>query len=319
MPRLVREGRPFPLGATWDGLGVNFALFSANATKVELCLFDAGGDRELERIELPEYTDEVWHGYLPEGAAGHGLRLSRARPLRAGAGASLQPEQAAARSLCRSSSSAQLKWDDALFGYTIGTSGDDLSFDERDSAPFMPKCRVVDPTFDWGRDRAPHDPLGRTVIYEAHVQGFTKLHPAVPEELRGTFAGLGERRRDRLHRALGVTLGRAAADPRLRRRPPSARARACATTGATTRIGFFAPEPRYLAPAPIANEFKEMVARSARRRHRGDPRRGLQPHRRGQRARPDAVASRASTTPATTGCCRTSRATTSTTPAPATR
>ena len=96
----IREGKPFPLGATWDGLGVNFALFSAHATKVELCLFDDDGETELERFELPEYTDEVWHGYLPTRASRHGLRLSRSWALRAGRRTPLQSEQAADRSLC---------------------------------------------------------------------------------------------------------------------------------------------------------------------------------------------------------------------------
>src|SRR6185312_9769302 len=123
----LKEGLPYPLGATWDGKGTNFALFSGNATKVEICLFDADGKREVERIELPEYTDEVWHGYVTDVDPGaiYGYRVHG--PYARG-------------------HFGDLKWDPAVFGYTM-ESGDDLTFDARDSAPFMPKCVVVDPGF----------------------------------------------------------------------------------------------------------------------------------------------------------------------------
>ncbi|RZL64025.1 MAG: glycogen debranching enzyme GlgX, partial [Rhodococcus sp. (in: high G+C Gram-positive bacteria)] len=191
MSRLVREGRPFPLGATWDGIGVNFALFSANATKVELCLFDAEGKREIDRIEMPEYTDEVWHCYLPEGRPDmvYGYRVHG--PYEPENGHRFNANKLLIDPYAKQLV-GQLKWDDALFGYTIGHEDKDLSFDERDSAPFVPKCRVIDPAFTWGRDQKVETPWDQTIIYEAHVKGFTHLHPRVPKELRGTVSALGD-------------------------------------------------------------------------------------------------------------------------------
>ncbi len=139
----IREGLPFPLGATWDGLGVNFAIFSANATKVELCLFDDAGEQEIERIELPEFTDEIWHGYLPDAHPGqiYGYRVHG--PYEPDAGHRFNPNKLLidpyAKQLVGS-----LRWSEALFGYTIGHADGDLSFDERDSAPFVPKSKIID-------------------------------------------------------------------------------------------------------------------------------------------------------------------------------
>ena len=168
----VREGLPYPLGATWDGLGVNFALFSANATKVELCLFDVEGRNELERIELPEYTDEVWHGYLPDARPGtiYGYRVHG--PYEPDAGHRFNPNKLLLDPYAKQLV-GDLTWNPALFGYTIGSPDADLSFDKRDSARFMPKCRVIDPAFTWGRERRPQIPWERTIIYETHVRGFT--------------------------------------------------------------------------------------------------------------------------------------------------
>jgi isoamylase len=252
----LREGRPFPLGATWDGLGVNFALFSANATKVELCLFDLNGEKELERISLPEYTDEVWHGYLPEARPGtvYGYRVHG--PYEPDEGHRFNPNKLLldpyARQLVGS-----LEWNDALFGYTIGHADRDLSFDERDSAPFNHKARVIDPAFTWGESRRIRWPWRRTTIYEAHVKGFSRLNRGVPEELRGTFSGLGHFESMDYLRRLGITSlellpvhafvdDRYLVEKKLRN-----------YWGYNT-IGFFAPEPRYMA-TPFANEFKEMV------------------------------------------------------------
>src|ERR671914_26313 len=140
----VTEGLPDPLGATWDGLGVNFALFSANATKVELCLFDAHGKRELDRITLPEYTDEVWHGYLPDARPGtvYAYRVHGAYAPEQGH--RFNPNKLVLDPYAKAHV-GELQWADELFGYRIGDEGADLAMDERDSAPFMPKCRVVDP------------------------------------------------------------------------------------------------------------------------------------------------------------------------------
>src|SRR3954471_18614816 len=261
MPRnRLREGQPFPLGATWDGLGVNFALFSANATKVELCLFDIEGKKELERIEMPEYTDEVWHCYLPDARPGtvYGYRVHG--PYEPEAGHRFNPNKLVLDPYAKAHVGA-LKWDSAVFGYTLGADGDDLTYDERDSARFMPKSRVIDPAFTWGRERAPSIPWDRTIVYETHVGGYTKLHPAVPERLRGTYAGLGRKEVVDYIRSLGVTS--------IELLPIHAFVndsylldKGLTNYWGYNTIGFFAPDPRYSAvPAFAFSEFKEMVAR----------------------------------------------------------
>jgi isoamylase len=265
MPAAIRksrisEGSPNPRGATWDGLGVNFSLFSANATKVELCLFDDTGRTELERIELPEYTDEIWHGYLPEARPGtiYGYRVHG--PYDPRNGHRFNPNKLLLDPYAKAYVGS-LRWDNALFGYSLGTRDADLSFDRRDSARFMPKCRVIDPSFTWGRERRPEVPWSRTIFYETHVRGFTKLHPAVPEELRGTFAGLGRKEVIDYICSLGVTS--------LELLPVHAfvNDRHLLEKGLTNywgynTIGFFAPEPRYSSvPAFVFSEFKEMIAR----------------------------------------------------------
>ncbi|HZB62473.1 MAG TPA: glycogen debranching protein GlgX [Microvirga sp.] len=252
----VREGLPYPLGAHWDGLGVNFALFSANATKVELCLFDQDGRRELERIELPEYTDEVWHGYLPDARPGttYGYRVYG--PYEPKAGHRFNPNKLLLDPYAKQLV-GNLIWDDALFGYTIGSPDADLSFDKRDSAAFMPKCRVIEPAFTWGRERRPRTPWERTIVYEAHLRGFTMQHPAVPKELRGTFSGLMHHEVMDYIKSLGVTaiellpIHAFADDSYLIKR-------GLRNYWGYNSIGFFAPQPRYLA-TPFVNEVKEMV------------------------------------------------------------
>ena len=142
----VTEGRPFPLGASWDGLGVNFALFSAHATRVELCLFDERGETEIERIELPEHTDEIWHGYLPDARPGQVYGYRVYGPYEPEAGHRFNPNKLLIDPYAKQLV-GKLQWSEALFGYTIGHADGDLSFDERDSAPFVPKCKVIDPAF----------------------------------------------------------------------------------------------------------------------------------------------------------------------------
>jgi glycogen operon protein len=256
----IREGEPNPRGAHWDGLGVNFSLFSANATKVELCLFDDSGQRELERIELPEYTNEIWHGYLPDARPGtiYGYRVHG--PYDPENGHRFNPNKLVLDPYAKAYV-GELRWDPACFGYTIGAKDDDLSFDKRDSAAFVPKCRVIDPAFTWGRERAPRVPWDRTIIYETHVRGFTKLHPAVPEELRGTFSGLGRKEVVDYLSALGVTAVELLPihvfvnDSHLLDK-------GLTNYWGYNSIGFFAPDPRYSAiPAFVFSEFKEMVAR----------------------------------------------------------
>jgi len=253
----ITEGLPDPLGATWDGLGVNFALFSANATKVELCLFDAVGKRELERIPLPEYTDEVWHGYLPDARPGTVYAYRVHGPYAPEQGHRFNPNKLVLDPYAKALV-GELKWTDELFGYQLNAEGADLTFDERDSGPNMLKCRVVDPAFTWGRERRPMIPWDRTIFYETHVRGYTMRHPAVPEELRGKFAGLAVREVVNYIRNLGVT-----SIELLPVQVPIV-SRHLMDKGLTNywgydTIGFFAPNPRYSATGSIA-EFKEMVA-----------------------------------------------------------
>ncbi len=254
----ISEGLPYPLGATWDGLGVNFALFSANATKVELCLFDAEGKRELQRIELPEYTDEVWHGYLPDARpyTVYGYRVHG--PYEPAAGHRFNPNKLLLDPYAKGIV-GELRSDPAIYGYTLGAPDADLSFDTRDSAPFVPKSRVIDPAFTWGRDHSPGVPWERTILYETHVRGFTKLHPAVPEPLRGCFAGLAVKEVVDYIRSLGVT------SVELLPVHGFVNDAMLLEIGLTNywgynTISFFAPDVRYSATHAI-NEFKEMVAR----------------------------------------------------------
>ena len=257
--RTGRPGTAYPQGATWDGAGVNFSLFSAHATKVELCLFDPSGTREVERIELPEYTDEIWHGYL-EGvhpSTVYGYRVYG--PYQPEAGHRFNPNKLLLDPFGRAHIGS-LVWNDACFGYTIGS--DDRSFDERDSAPFVPKCVVIDPWFDWHREASrPNVPWDQTIIYELHVRGYTKLRPDLYDRVRGTFSALASPQVVDYIKSLGVTA------VELMPVHLFANDRHLVERGLTNywgynTIGFFAPDFRYCAdPANGLREFKEMVAR----------------------------------------------------------
>ena len=256
-PSRIREGLPFPLGATWDGLGVNFALFSANATKVELCLFDPATDEEIERIELPEYTDEIYHGYLPDAHPGliYGYRVHG--PYDPENGHRFNPNKLLIDPYAKQLV-GELKWSEALFGYTIGHPDGDLSFDERDSAPFVPKSKVIDPAYTWGRDQRVSVPWDKTIFYEAHVRGMTMRHPAVPEAVRGTFAGLAVPEVVDHLKKLGVTsiellpIHGFVNDQHLLQKGLN-------NYWGYNSIAFFAPHSKYIASGKIA-EFKEMIA-----------------------------------------------------------
>ncbi|HVS72335.1 MAG TPA: glycogen debranching protein GlgX [Phycisphaerae bacterium] len=205
----VWPGKPYPLGATWDGTGVNFAIYSEHAEKVELCLFDAFSDiQERRRIVLPERTDMVWHGYLPDAEPGqlYGYRVHG--PYDPGAGHRFNPAKIVldpyAKAIGR-----DLWWDDSLYGYVRGKSaaanGADEVPDDRDNAAFCPLAAVLDPAFTWGEDRPPRTPWHKTLIYEVHVRGFSIRNPAVPEHLRGTYAGLSSEASIAHLKSLGVT------------------------------------------------------------------------------------------------------------------
>lgn len=252
----VWPGNPYPLGATWDGEGVNFAIFSEHADRVELCLFDRRGRTEVERINLAWQTDQVWHCYLPEARPGllygyrvHGLYAPK-RGLRFNPAKLLLDPYAKAIA-------GKLRWHDALFGYRIGSPLADLSCDRRSSASFMPKCQVIDPAFTWGDDRPPHTSWHNTIIYELHLKGFTCLHPRIPKELRGTYAGLSSAPAiDHLKR-LGITAVElmpvhAFVDER------HLVEKGLGNYWGYNSIGFFVPDSRYSAYGQIS-EFKTMV------------------------------------------------------------
>jgi glycogen operon protein len=201
----VWPGHPYPLGATWDGAGVNFALFSENASKVELCLFDSGGATQASnRIALNEYTDKVWHAYLPDVLPGqlYGYRLHG--PFEPAQGHRFNPNKMVldpyAKSIGR-----DVQWADELFAYKLDDPDADLSFDDRDSAAFAPLGLVIDTAFTWGDDRPPRTPWHRTIIYELHVKGFTQHNPNVPDKLRGSYAGLASESAIKHLSELGVT------------------------------------------------------------------------------------------------------------------
>jgi isoamylase len=254
----VWPGQPYPLGATWDGKGVNFALFSAHAEKVELCLFDSSGQHEEARILLPEYTDEVWHCYLPEARPGqlYGYRVHG--PYDPAAGHRFNPNKLLLDPYAREIS-GRLRWSDVLFGYRFGGPREDLAIDRRDSARFMPKGRVIDSAFTWDDDRRPRNSWEETIILELHVKGFTIKHRAVGERQRGTFAALGSPAVIDYLVGLGVTaiellpIHAAVTERRLAERDLS-------NYWGYQTIGFFAPDPRFL-PAGSVDEFKSAVKR----------------------------------------------------------
>ena len=238
---------------------MNFALFSASATKVELCLFDDQGEKEIERIELPEFTDEVWHGFVPDARPGtiYGYRVHG--PYEPENGHRYNPNKLVLDPYAKAVV-GKLRFGPELFGYKL-ESFDDRTFDERDSAPLMLKCRVVDPAFTWGQVRTPNVPWDRTIVYELHARGYTKLHPDVPEPLRGTFRGLGHPSVVDYLRKLGVTAVELLPIHTFVDEPYLLDKGLVNYWGYNT-ISFFAPERRYASVPDFAfSEFKEMVAR----------------------------------------------------------
>ncbi|MFP4643387.1 MAG: glycogen debranching protein GlgX [Spirochaetales bacterium] len=254
----IWPGSASPLGATWDGSGTNFALFSAHAERVELCLFEADGITETARIELPEFTHEVWHVYLPDIRPGqlYGYRVHG--PYAPEEGHRFNPNKLMIDPYAKALA-GELVWDDSLFGYTVGDADEDLSYDTRDSAPFMPKCQVIDPAFTWGRPMEAH-PWHETIVYEMHTRGYTMLHPEVPETLRGTFGALATKPVTDYLGQLGVTA--------IELLPVHAfvQDRHLVERGASNywgynSIGFFAPNPGYLDDENDIDMFKSFVQR----------------------------------------------------------
>jgi isoamylase len=257
----IRLGNPYPLGATWDGAGVNFAIFSEHATKVELCLFDApNADHESQRIALPDQTDLVWHGYLPGILPGqlYGYRVYG--PYDPASGNRFNPNKVVLDPYAKTIGRG-IRWSDEMYAYRIGDPQEDLSMDERDNAAWAPLAAVVDSAFTWGDDHPPRIPWHKTVIYELHIKGFTKLHLGVPEKMRGTYAGIASEEPIRYLKELGVTAVEMlpvhdhAYDHHLVQKGLS-------NYWGYNTLAYFAPEIRYsMSPSPTGSvrEFKTMV------------------------------------------------------------
>ena len=254
----ISAGRAWPMGASFDGEGVNFAFFSAHAERVELCLFSADGRKELCRIPLRERDGDIWHVHVGGMTPGtlYGYRVHG--PYAPEGGHRFNPHKLLIDPYARQLS-GRLKWSDAMMGYKVGSNRADLSFDTRDSAFAVPKSVVVDPSFNWGQDRAPRTPLHDTVIYEAHVKGMTALHPGVEKGQRGSFLGLAsDAVLDHLVK-LGITAiellpVHAFLDDRF------LVAKGLRNYWGYQTLGFFAPEPRYMTRGEVW-EFQTMVRR----------------------------------------------------------
>jgi isoamylase len=196
-------GLPYPLGATWDGAGVNFALFSGHATKVELCLFDDDG-KETGRVALPEMTHEIWHGYFPDLRPGQHYGYRVHGPYEPDAGHRFNANKLLLDPYAKLLH-GEIEWNDALFAYRLGDPDADLSFDERDSARYLPKAVVIDPAFTWRGERPAPRPPHESIIYEVHVRGFSMRHPEVAEAARGTFGALSTPALVQYLRDLGIS------------------------------------------------------------------------------------------------------------------
>jgi glycogen operon protein len=253
----VWRGNPYPLGATWDGQGVNFALFSEQGTGVELCLFDSPDQTDQSQlIRVTERTDQVWHCYLPDARPGqlYGYRVHG--PYEPEKGLRFNPAKVVLDAYAKTIT-GDMRWDDTPYGYRIGAPEEDLARDDRNSAAAMPKCVVIDPAFTWGDDRPPKVPWNRTVIYECHVKGMTQCHPDVPERLRGTYLGMCAEPILRHLQSLGVTT------VELMPIHHHLTARHLVERGLENywgydSIGFFAPDARFAVKDPVT-EFKTMV------------------------------------------------------------
>ncbi|RYY66358.1 MAG: glycogen debranching enzyme GlgX, partial [Chitinophagaceae bacterium] len=258
----VIPGRPYPLGANWDGNGVNFALHAEHATAVELCLFESGPKRtrEVARLRLGERSHHVWHGYIPGLKPGQQYGYRVQGPYEPGNGHRFNPHKLLIDPYAKAISGT-IQWHDSLFGYKLGHKEGDLSFSRTDSAAYIPKSVVIDPSFDWEDDRPLRIPYHKSIIYEAHVKGLTYQHPAIPEHLRGTYAAIGHPVMIQYLQDLGISAielmpvhhfvnERFLYDRRL------------TNYWGYNSIGFFAPDVRYSSSGrrgEQVREFKEMV------------------------------------------------------------
>lgn len=257
----VYPGKPYPLGATWDGQGVNFALYADNATGVDLCFFNSTEDEtETAKFKLVERSHHVWHAYIDGAKPGqlYGYRVHG--PFDPANGHRFNPSKLLIDPYAKAIAGT-IDWSDALFGYEIGHLDEDLSYSEIDSAPYIPKCVVIDEDFDWEGDQPPMCPYHKSIIYETHVKGFTKMHPDIPEEIRGTYAALGHPVTVKYLTDLGITavelmpVHHFIVDRHLKERGLS-------NYWGYNTIGFFAPDARYSSSGVQGQqvvEFKQMV------------------------------------------------------------
>jgi isoamylase len=257
----IYPGSPYPLGATVTSEGVNFALFADNATAVELCLFDAAhGAAETIKIPVKERSHHVWHILLPEVKEGqlYGYRVHG--PYNPAEGHRYNPNKLLIDPYAKAIAGT-IKWSDALFGYDLGSPEEDLKMSELDSAPFIPKSVVTNGGFDWGNDKPPRIPYHKSIIYETHLKGFTKTHPEIPEEIRGTYAGMAHPVAINYLKDLGITavelmpVHHFVSDRHLQEKDLS-------NYWGYNTIGFFAPDARYASSGvngEQVNEFKSLV------------------------------------------------------------
>src|SRR5690606_3066421 len=259
MKYTVYPGKPYPLGATWDGEGVNLSTNAEQATTVHLCLFDgAAPNAEETVITLTERTHQVCHGYVPGLSPGqcYGYRMDG--PFEPSAGQRYNPNKLLLDPYAKAISGV-LDTHEAHLGYEAGHPDEDLSFSEQDSAPHMPKSVVVDPSFDWQGDKQLNIPFRKTVIYEAHVKGLTKLHPEIPDDIRGTYAGLAHPKTVEYLKNLGIT---AIELMPVHQFVNDRHSDGLSNYWGYNTIGFFAPEARYASSGVLGqqvNEFKNMV------------------------------------------------------------
>ncbi|HEY9005381.1 MAG TPA: glycogen debranching protein GlgX [Ohtaekwangia sp.] len=254
-------GSPYPLGAIWDGNGVNFAIYADKATGVDLCLFKNPKDEtEYARIKMIERSHQIWHVYVPDMKPGqlYGYRVEG--PYEPKNGQRFNPFKLLIDPYAKAIA-GKIEWNDSLFGYEVGHIDEDLSYSELDSAAFLPKCVVMDQQFDWEGDKPPRIPYHKTIIYEMHVRGFTMLHPDIPEDIRGTYAALAHPKVIEYLKNLGITsvelmpVHHFIADRHLVEK-------GLTNYWGYNTIGFFAPEVRYSSGGVLGEqvtEFKNMV------------------------------------------------------------
>jgi len=251
-------GSPFPLGATWDGEGVNFALFSENATAVDLCLFDS--KNKEKRIRVKEIDNHIWHVYIPGLQPGqlYGYRVYG--PYEPQNGHRFNPNKLLIDPYAKALS-GRVEWHNSIFGYALGNPEEDMGFSEEDSAPYIPKGVVIDPSFNWENDKAPKIPYHKSIIYEAHVKGLTQLHLGIPEEIRGTYSAIAHPVIIQYLKDLGITaielmpVHQFVNDGFLREK-------GLTNYWGYNTIGFFAPDIKYSGNGHLGGqvaEFKTMV------------------------------------------------------------